>query len=153
MSAANPPSCRVRCLNGETNRNPRYAVDSARYFTARTPEADHRFSIRASPQKNDIACKIVMRELQSDDLNVESLHRARISDRQMRFVQSACEQITRALLARIPQMLLAGRVGCCPSRNLGCRRYHILRKRPSGREGRVSSQTPHESFCPSRATC
>jgi hypothetical protein len=52
-----------------------------------TPEADHRFSIRASPQKNDIACKIVMRELQSDDLNVESLRRFGIRDRQMRFVQ------------------------------------------------------------------
>ena len=66
---------------------------------------------------------------------------------------SACEQITRALPTRIPQMLLAGRVGCCLSRNLGCCQDHILRKRPSGREGRASSQTPHESFCPSPATC
>ena len=153
MSAANPLSCRVHCLSGETNRNPRYAVDSARYFTARTPQTEHRFSIRASAQKNDIACKIVMRELQSDDLNVESLRRARISDRADAPRTSACEQITRALPPRIPQMLLAGRVGCCPSRNLGCCRDHILRKRPSGREGRASSQTPHESFCPSRATC
>jgi hypothetical protein len=85
VSAANS-DCRVRCLSGKTNQT-QYAIDSARYFTARTPEAEHRFSIRASPQKNDIACKIVMRELQSDDLNVESLRRFGIRDRQMRFVQ------------------------------------------------------------------
>ncbi len=86
MSAANLPNCSVRCLSGETNRT-RCAADGASYFTARTPQIEHRFSISASPQKNDIACKIVMRELRSDDLNVESLRRARISDRQMRFVQ------------------------------------------------------------------
>ncbi len=67
--------------------NPRCAGDGASDFTARTPQTEHRFSISASPQKNDIACKIVMRELRSDDLNVESLRRPRISDRQMRFVQ------------------------------------------------------------------
>jgi hypothetical protein len=55
-------------------------VDAAQRC-ARTPEAEHRFSIRASPQKNDIACKIMMRELQSDDLNVESLHCLGIRDR------------------------------------------------------------------------
>ena len=41
----------------------------------------------ASPQKNGIASKVAMRKLQSNDLNVESLRRARISDWQMRFVQ------------------------------------------------------------------
>ena len=86
MSAANLKNCSVRCLNGETNRT-RCAGDSAHYFSARTLQTEHRFSIRASPQKNDIACKIMMRELQSDDINVESLCRACISDRQMRFVQ------------------------------------------------------------------
>ena len=85
MSAANC-GCSVRCLSGKTNRT-QCAGDSAHYFTARTPQTEHRFSIRASPQKNDIACKIVMRELQSDDLNVESLRRFGIRDRQMRFLQ------------------------------------------------------------------
>jgi hypothetical protein len=72
VSAANLPNCSVRCLSGETNRT-RCAGDSASYFTARTTQTDHPFAIRASPQKNDIACKIVMREPRSDDLNVESL--------------------------------------------------------------------------------
>jgi len=85
VSAANC-GCSVRCLSGKTNRT-QCAGDSAHYFTARTPEAEHRFSIRASPQKNDIACKIVIREPQSDDLNVESLRRFGIRDRQMRFLQ------------------------------------------------------------------
>src|SRR5437660_6907301 len=32
-------------------------------------------------------------------------------------------------------------------------RGHILRRRPSGREGPVSNQTPHEPVCPNRVTC
>jgi len=30
---------------------------------------------------------------------------------------------------------------------------HVLRKRPWGREGPMSSRMPHELFCPSQATC
>src|SRR5437899_12946571 len=52
-----------------------------------TPQAEHRSSIGASPQKNGIARKVAMRELQSDDLNVESLRCLGIGHGQMRFVQ------------------------------------------------------------------
>jgi|SoiMethySBSTD1v2_1073268.scaffolds.fasta_scaffold2132858_2 hypothetical protein len=62
-------------------------VNLAAQRGARTPQTQHRFSIPASPQENDVACKITMREPQPDDLNVESLRRVCISDRQMRFVQ------------------------------------------------------------------
>src|SRR5437899_8086192 len=51
------------------------------------PQAEHRSSIGASPQKNGIARKVAMRELQSDDLNVESLRCLGIGHVQMRFVQ------------------------------------------------------------------
>jgi len=51
VSAANS-GFRVRCLSGKTNQT-QYAVDSARYFAARTPRAEHRFPIRASPQKRE----------------------------------------------------------------------------------------------------
>jgi len=52
-----------------------------------TPQAEHRSSIGASPQKNGIACKVAVCELQPHDLNVESLRCLDISDRQVRFVQ------------------------------------------------------------------
>jgi len=45
-----------------------------------------------------------MRELQPDDLNIESASRVRISDRKMRFVQVHVSRL-RALPTRIPQML------------------------------------------------
>ena len=38
-------------------------------------------------------------------------------------------------------------------RNRGVDRSHVLRKRPWGRAGPVSSQMPHEPFYPSRAIC
>ena len=38
-------------------------------------------------------------------------------------------------------------------RNRGDGRSRILRKRPLGRGDPASSQTPHETFCLSRATC
>ncbi len=77
----------VSAVSAEKRIEPNALLIAHATSPARTPEAEHRFSIRASPQKNDIACKIVIREPQSDDLNVESLRRFGIRDRQMRFVQ------------------------------------------------------------------
>jgi len=54
---------------------------------ARSPQAEHRFSILASPQKNGIACKVAMREPQLDNLYIESLRCLGISDWEMRFIQ------------------------------------------------------------------
>ena len=85
MSAANS-GCRVRCPSGKTNQT-QCAVDSARYLHRSKPTDRASIFYPRQPTENDIVCKIVMRELRSDDLNVESLRRARIGDRQMRFLQ------------------------------------------------------------------
>src|SRR5436190_6583939 len=121
------------------------------------PEAKHRSSIGTSPQKNGIARYVAMRELQPDNLNVESLRRLGISDREMRFVQVHATNLhplqVRARLLRIRHYSRAHFSCGSDHRNRDGDQGHKLRKRPSGREGLVSNQTPHELFCPSRATC
>src|SRR5437762_5833848 len=126
-------------------------------YRTRAPQAEHRSSIGASPQESDIATGVAVRELQSDNLYVESLRRLGISDREMRFVQVDATNLhplqVRAQLFRNRHYSRAYS-SCGPEhRNRDGDRGRILRKRLSGREGPVSNQMPHESFCPSRATC
>ena len=52
----------------------------------RSPQPQHRSSIGAGPQENDIAREIAMSKLQSDDLNIKFPRCFRIGNWQMRFV-------------------------------------------------------------------
>src|SRR5439155_11910410 len=53
----------------------------------RTPQAEHRSSIGASPKKNGIACEVAMRKLQPEDLTVEWSRVPDVSNREMAFVR------------------------------------------------------------------
>jgi len=75
-----------------------------------------------------------MRELRSDDLNVESLRRARISDRQMRFVQVHVSRLHALYQRASLRCFLRAELNVVLLEISAVVEIIILRKHPLGRE-------------------